>query len=30
VLLSAPPLAECPPLELKGKSQPVPVYRVIV
>lgn len=27
--LSTPPrLAECPPMELKGKSQPVPVYRV--
>ena len=23
-------LAECPPMELKGKSQPVPVYRVII
>jgi adenylate cyclase len=30
VLASPPTLAECPPLELKGKSQPVPVYRVIV
>ncbi|HKP16767.1 MAG TPA: adenylate/guanylate cyclase domain-containing protein [Gemmatimonadaceae bacterium] len=27
-LKSAPPLAECPALELKGKSQPLPVYRV--
>ena len=27
-LTSPPPLAECPPLELKGKSQPLPVYRV--
>jgi adenylate cyclase len=28
--LSMPPaLAECPPMELKGKSQPVPVFRVI-
>src|ERR1700716_3833872 len=27
--LSHPPkLAVCPPMELKGKSQPVPVYRV--
>ena len=27
--LKTPPLlAECPPLELKGKSQPLPVYRV--
>jgi adenylate cyclase len=30
VLGAPPPLAECPPLELRGKSQPVPVYRVIV
>jgi adenylate cyclase len=29
--LAAPPrLAECDPIELKGKSQPVPVYRVIL
>ena len=28
--LAAPPaLAECPPMELKGKSQPVPVFRVV-
>jgi adenylate cyclase len=27
-LTSPPPLAVCPPVELKGKSQPVPVYRV--
>ena len=27
-LTSPPPLAECPPVELKGKSQPLPVYRV--
>ena len=27
-LKSPPPLEECPPLELKGKSQPLPVYRV--
>jgi adenylate cyclase len=27
--LSSPPrLTECPPVELKGKSQPLPVYRV--
>ena len=25
-----PPLAECPPMELKGKSFPVPVYRVVL
>ncbi len=25
-----PPLEECPPLELKGKAQPVPVYRVVL
>jgi adenylate cyclase len=30
VLAAPPALAECPPLELRGKSQPVPVYRVIV
>jgi adenylate cyclase len=30
VLAVPPPLAECPPLELKGKSQPVPVYRVVL
>ena len=29
-LIAPPPLAECPALELKGKSQPVPVYRVVV
>ena len=29
--LAAPPrLAECPPMELRGKSQPVPVYRVVL
>jgi adenylate cyclase len=27
-LTTPPPLAECPPMELKGKSQPVPIYRV--
>jgi adenylate cyclase len=27
-LKSPPPLAVCPPVELKGKSQPLPVYRV--
>jgi adenylate cyclase len=27
-LTSPPPLAECPPVELKGKSQPLPVFRV--
>jgi adenylate cyclase len=27
-LTSPPPLVEMPPMELKGKSQPVPVYRV--
>ena len=27
-LTSPPPLAVCTPLELKGKSQPLPVYRV--
>jgi adenylate cyclase len=30
VLASPPPLAEGAPLDLKGKSQPVPVYRVLV
>ncbi|HET9455492.1 MAG TPA: adenylate/guanylate cyclase domain-containing protein [Gemmatimonadaceae bacterium] len=25
-----PPLAVCPPMELKGKSQPVPVFRVVL
>jgi adenylate cyclase len=25
-----PKLASCPPMELKGKSQPVPVYRVVL
>jgi adenylate cyclase len=29
-LTSAPRLASCPPMELKGKSQPIPVYCVIV
>ena len=28
-LKSVPALAVCPPMELKGKSQPVPVYRVV-
>jgi adenylate cyclase len=28
-LTAPPPLAECPPMELKGKSQPVPVFRVV-
>ncbi|MBA3339010.1 MAG: FHA domain-containing protein [Gemmatimonadaceae bacterium] len=28
-LSAPPPLAECPPMELKGKAQPVPVYRVV-
>ena len=28
-LSTVPPLAVCPPMELKGKSQPVPVYRVV-
>jgi len=27
-LVSPPPLTECPPVELKGKSQPLPVYCV--
>ena len=27
-LKSPPPLTECPPVELKGKSQPLPVFRV--
>jgi len=27
-LKSPPPLAVCPPVELKGKSQALPVYRV--
>jgi adenylate cyclase len=27
-LKSPPPLAECPPVELKGKREPLPVYRV--
>ena len=27
-LKKPPPLVEMPPMELKGKSQPVPVYRV--
>jgi adenylate cyclase len=30
VLTAPPELAECPPLDLKGKSQPVPVYRVVL
>jgi adenylate cyclase len=29
-LSDKPPLEERPPMELKGKSQPVPVYRVVV
>jgi adenylate cyclase len=28
-LTSPPPLVECPPVELKGKSQALPVYRVV-
>jgi adenylate cyclase len=28
MLTSPPPLAECPPMKLKNKSQPVKVYRV--
>jgi adenylate cyclase len=29
--MSEPPeLAECPPMELKGKSQPLPLYRVVL
>ncbi|HEY5220009.1 MAG TPA: adenylate/guanylate cyclase domain-containing protein [Gemmatimonadaceae bacterium] len=29
VLSNPPKLESCPPMELKGKSQPVPVYRVV-
>jgi adenylate cyclase len=29
VLTAPPDLVECPPMDLKGKSQPVPVYRVV-
>ena len=29
-LASPPRLAECAPMELRGKSQPVPVYRVVL
>ena len=29
-LETPPPLDECPPMELKGKSVPVPVYRVVL
>ena len=29
-LTTPPDLAECAPMELKGKSQPVPVYRVVL
>jgi adenylate cyclase len=29
-LSNKPPLAVCPPMELKGKSQPVPVFRVVL
>jgi adenylate cyclase len=29
-LASPPPLAECPPMELKNKTQPVTVYRVLL
>jgi len=29
-LSQVPALAVCPPMELKGKSQPVPVYRVVL
>ncbi|MHB1264160.1 MAG: adenylate/guanylate cyclase domain-containing protein [Gemmatimonadaceae bacterium] len=28
-LTHVPPLEECPPMELKGKSQPVPVFKVV-
>jgi adenylate cyclase len=28
-LKTVPPLAVCPPMELKGKREPVPVYRVV-
>ncbi|HVB30812.1 MAG TPA: adenylate/guanylate cyclase domain-containing protein [Gemmatimonadaceae bacterium] len=28
-LSAPPPLEECPPMELKGKTQPVPVFRVV-
>jgi adenylate cyclase len=30
VLAAPPELAECPPLDLRGKRQPVPVYRVVM
>ncbi len=30
VLAAPPELAECAPLDLRGKSQPVPVYRVVM
>jgi class 3 adenylate cyclase len=29
-LTAAPQLIECPPMELKNKTQPVPVYRVVL
>jgi adenylate cyclase len=29
-LKGPPPMTECPPMELKGKSQPVPVFRVLL
>jgi adenylate cyclase len=29
-LLTPPALAECPPMELRGKSQPCPVFRVVL
>jgi adenylate cyclase len=29
-LVDPPDLAECPPMELKGKSQPLPLYRVLL
>jgi adenylate cyclase len=29
-LISPPPLAACPPMELKGKSQACPVFRVVL
>jgi adenylate cyclase len=29
-LLTPPKLAACPPMELKGKSQPIPVYCVVL
>ncbi len=29
-LHTPPPMVECPPMELRGKSQPVPVFRVLL